>query len=237
VSYHINAIPSSAEPVLRVDTLFGSVETFPVANQPPPTAPPVEQAAPPPKPGDVLYQADWSQGMDGWAGTADWKTVAGLLVADGTAAGRKDLGWVWAGFQPGTSDYAVESDIKAVPTGGHFIPETNWGVLLRSAGSSSRNYQITCSCYYGGTLAQGTREANLAVISAQQEGQYIVSKAFTPRNDWHTYRLEAKGHHVRLLIDGQLIVETDDNRYLDGRGVGLRAAAQINVRSFKVIAL
>jgi hypothetical protein len=42
---------------------------------PNPTPTPVPTPTPTHKPGDVLYQADWSNGMNGWAGTPDWNHV------------------------------------------------------------------------------------------------------------------------------------------------------------------
>lgn len=33
---------------------------------------------------DLLYQADWSGGLNGWAGGDGWKTLNGLLLNDGT---------------------------------------------------------------------------------------------------------------------------------------------------------
>ena len=61
---------------------------------------------------------------------------------------------------------------------------------------------------------------------------------YDPKTDWHTYRAEFKGNTIRLLVDGATVVETSDNRHLTGGGIGLWCkTAQINVRSFKVVAL
>jgi hypothetical protein len=57
--------------------------------------------------------------------------------------------------------------------------------------------------------------------------------------DWHTYRLEARGNNLKLFIDGALRMEMTDNQHLSSGRVGLFSwySAQINVRSFKVIAV
>src|SRR5207249_1859120 len=65
--------------------------------------------------GTVLYQADWSQGLDGWPGTAGWKQFRGLLINDGSESNRDR--WVKAPYVPGTAgidDYAVEAEIQLV---------------------------------------------------------------------------------------------------------------------------
>ena len=59
-----------------------------IADGPPPLAPATVAMEPTPtsaqqiKPGDLLYQADWSAGMNAWVGSKDFKTVSGMLVSD-----------------------------------------------------------------------------------------------------------------------------------------------------------
>src|SRR5689334_10044113 len=62
---------------------------------------------------NVLYQADWSNGMDGWSGSGGWKTVGGMLVNDGT---NDDPSlWIPAPYEPGSiTDYAIEAEIQLV---------------------------------------------------------------------------------------------------------------------------
>ena len=40
----------------------------------------------PPAAGTVLYQANWSNGRDGWTLPQGWDTVSGELVNDGTSS-------------------------------------------------------------------------------------------------------------------------------------------------------
>lgn len=57
-------------------------------------------------------------------------------------------------------------------------------------------------------------------------------------SDWHTYRLEVQGNSIRVLLDGTVVIETSDNRYLSPGQVGLWSqGTQVNVRRFSVIAL
>ena len=49
-------------------------------------------------------------------------------------------------------------------------------------------------------------------------GFAILSSASIPLqpNRWYTIRTEAVGHHLRLLIDGAVIAEADDDRLEGG---------------------
>ncbi len=38
---------------------------------------------------------------------------------------------------------------------------------------------------------------------------------FEPDGEWHAYRLEVEGAHIRLLIDGSLVLEADDEEATD----------------------
>ena len=61
---------------------------------------------------------------------------------------------------------------------------------------------------------------------------------FDVGNNWHTYRLEAKGTKLSFLIDGKTLLEVNDSRYSSGGQLGFKSyETQLNIRSFKVIKL
>jgi hypothetical protein len=54
----------------------------------------------------------------------------------------------------------------------------------------------------------------------------------------HTYRAEITGNMIRLFIDGKKLLETSDNTITSAGQAGLlSSSSDINVKSFKVIAL
>jgi murein DD-endopeptidase MepM/ murein hydrolase activator NlpD len=55
--------------------------TFTVPNTCPGSAPPQPTATPSMR---ILYQADWSQGTDGWMGSPDWQAQNGAFINDGS---------------------------------------------------------------------------------------------------------------------------------------------------------
>lgn len=169
--------------------------------------------------------------MNGWTGTSDWKTVSRLLVSDTNGV----VGLIWSPFHSPVADYAVEAEIEGI-TKAERSPA--WGVLTRGDATSQSAY------YFGGVLPIRVYGGPMTTISYRcpewgplATCDIVTREGFAPKNDYHQYRLEAKGNHLRLQIDGALILETDDNRFPTGVSVGLSSASQINVRSFRVIAL
>jgi hypothetical protein len=56
--------------------------------------------------------------------------------------------------------------------------------------------------------------------------------------DWHTYRILVQGNVIRVLLDGTLVIETTNNRYLSPGQVGVWShGAEVNIRRVSVIAL
>jgi hypothetical protein len=179
---------------------------------------------PVPRPGDVLYQADWSKGAAGWTG-ASWKWVAGMLTNDGTgndalpasAAAPYDLGQ--------TANYAIEAEIQALdPRKG-----LTFGLLVRAKTPNDG--------YRGGVLLIG--QAPSIYIEVPNDSSNMLAKgSFSPGTDWHKYRLEAKATKITFSIDGSPVLNAADNRYVSpDRAWLVSYSTQLNVRSFRIIAL
>jgi hypothetical protein len=61
---------------------------------------------------------------------------------------------------------------------------------------------------------------------------------FDPGSDWHTYRVEVNGNDIKVLIDGALKLDVQDNQFLTGAQVGLGdAEAELSISSFTITAL
>jgi hypothetical protein len=186
-----------------------------------PTLTPKPTTMPTPEAG-ILYQADWSSGLNGWPGTFGWKVLKGILLNDGSGAdgGKWKEIWVAAPYQPGdTVDYAVEAEIEAVDVPGC----GSFGLVIRGA-------------YEAGLYNCG----GPGVIVTSKDGDVIDDHRFSFPSGWHTYRYEVKGNTFQFTMDEAILYSFTDNRYLSNnssRGsVGLWCdRMQINVRSFKVI--
>jgi len=186
-------------------------------------------------PGTTVYTADWSNGMDGWAGSTDWKVLNGVLLNDGrngnVGAGQtitppNQLG--------GISDYALETTIQVVSYSGGYNPQ--FGFALRGS-TVSNNWQgyATAIAYLN---AQNYGNTCNVQITAEDYNNQLIKTPFDPGKGRHTYRFEAKGTLLRFFIDGGNVLEVNDNRYLTGSQLGLWCyQTQLSVTSFKISAL
>jgi len=202
----VTTVPASAAPPLPT-----AAPALPAAVSPPALAagPTTTTGA-----GAILYQADWSSGMNGWIGGPQWKVVSNMLVNDGSGDG-----FIVAPYAATTSDYAIEVEVQVL-RGDNFL------LYLRQPDNRGTDVGYSLQFYDGQTLLNSAAVSHLAI------------RAFSFGTGWHTYRLEAQANSVRALVDGTPWLSSTDNRYLDGRYVALRdAGAQINVRSFRIMAL
>ncbi|MGH8008861.1 MAG: hypothetical protein ACREQ3_17880 [Candidatus Binatia bacterium] len=176
---------------------------------------------------ELLYQADWSDGLNGWEGGKDWKTLNASLLNDGT--GPDDaVNPILADFKPSTADYAVEAEIR-VALSDDFTEL--FGFVARVDGKGG-GYASGLYDSYGYIWYVNTD--SLCCGSTVTDGDY-----FDLDSEWHTYRVEVKGNEIRSLVDGTVLAEAVDNKYLEGDQVGLWSdeGTQLEVRSFKVFAI
>jgi hypothetical protein len=175
----------------------------------------------------VLYEVQDATDFAEWSLGPPWTQVGDMLVSDGSASSALlapvDLGHV--------NDYAVEAEIQYIH-GNYTCSEHRFGVFARSDGRSSG---------YAGLIANlcSLKGGNVSVFSRDQKRPPdLAGGVYEPRQEWHTYRLEVVGNEITLLVDGAVICQAIDNQFLTGGGAGLlNIGVQINVRSFRVVAL
>jgi hypothetical protein len=220
-----------------------------VLRTPPPTATPTPQPTntptpqptntpSAPQPGQLLYQADWSGGFNGWTASPDWKTVSGQLVNDGTNDDATQFAHP-PEITPYTANYAVEAEIQYVRDGYGCYPPADYGYVafgLSVRGESSGDYRVGIVHRYGTIAAfifdHGSSDTCPNFYPPLAKASYSLD------TNWHTYRVEVRGNDIKLLIDGQSVIEAIDNHHLTSNSVGLWSTGTVvNVRSFKVIAL
>lgn len=203
-----------------------TVDTSPTAN----SSPAVSVT-----PGTTLYTADWSSGMDGWAGSPDWKVLNGVLLNDGTASNVTAGQTITPPYQlGGISDYALETTIQVVSYNDGYYPQ--FGFALRGT-TVSNNWQGYATAI-APIDAKNHNAICYAQITTQDYGNQLTKIPFDPGKGRHAYRFEAKGNTFRFLIDGGNVLAVTDNKYLTGSQLGLWCyQAQLSVTSFKIIAL
>jgi hypothetical protein len=219
-------VTRSPEPVQRttgVAAAPGATASAQAARTPttfPATPWPTHTPGPPPPPGTLLYLADWGDATKLWAPAPGWSVVEGILVFNPRATNARPA--IFAPFEPTTIlNYVVEAEIQAVEPGcPHF------GIIVRTE-------------YIAGIASRGCAPAAVLGTTGSGSGVHgdLGSKAFRPELEWRTYRAEVFGNTLKLSIDGTLMLDAPDNRYLSGGKVGILATTQVGVRSFKVVAL
>jgi hypothetical protein len=164
----------------------------------------------------ALYEiTDWSTGLNGWAAAGQWKTVAGMLVTDGSDSSIA-VAPVGLGEQ---RNYAIECEIQLL------YPQSDTAVYLVARLVNG------VGCWAG-------HNAHDRVNTIGYDYQRITEAYFTNDSAWHTYRFEVYDNTLKLFFENAEVVRAMDNRALEPGTVGIFCGSgQINVRAFRVIAL
>src|SRR5262249_21312983 len=121
-----------------------------------------------------LYEA---AGFEHWSFplTSDWTHLHGMLLNNGTNRGSVSAP-IFAPYRPEVANYAVEAAIRVIEAGDSF------GVVVR-VDDDGRGYAAGIGRKGGMPFA--------GMLSGFEAGQ-----------DWHTYRIEARGNVFTQYIDG-----------------------------------
>lgn len=171
---------------------------------------------PAPSPGLILYESDWSGGLDGWPEGVGWRVTDGMLTFDGSIPNT----FLAAPHRPESPDYAVEAEIRVVSP---FWQRQAFGLMARER-------------YQGGVNWWSYMRLNHPFLGTASG--VLVQTDLNIDDGWHSYRLEVQGNRLKLLIDGQVRAEATDGQYSSPGRAGIWSnGVQINVRNFKIVAL
>src|SRR5882724_1870046 len=173
--------------------------------------------APTPSPtstsGSVLCQADWSNGLNGWIGTPDWKTLNSVLINDGTNGGSQDPPTLLAPCDLNSvPNYRVEVKIQMQSQG----YDPGFGFYVRYRSDSNSGYMVGNTTAYGGCSAV----CSLSIAPTSDFYTPIENIKFVPGTVMRTYTIEMKDNHIKVFIDGGFVTDVTDNRSLSGGSVG-----------------
>jgi len=207
------------------------VKTSIVQNQFPPHSSPLTSSR-------VVCQADWSNGLNGWVGSSQWKVLNEKLLSDGMNTGPginvapTGSDSITPPCQPSTTNYAVEAKMQILDS------PNNCYLAIRGrvqpAGSGYGGYFVGFDSYFG----------DAAIIpffpSPSLHDGFWPSKSriYNPGLAEHLYRAEFRDNQITLKIDNHVILQTTDNRFLTTGKVGLEnGGCQISVSSFQILTL
>lgn len=138
----------------------------------------------------VLYQADWSQGADGWQLPTGAKIENGNLVLDSKGLLQVPVPYVPAG------NYALEMDfqIETVTVGGHF------GFTVQNpAGANQYFAQMDCTPMHQGAWNPATGGCPGSVLVAVAGGSYpsgLWTSDYVISPGPQNFRLEVSGNNT-----------------------------------------
>ena len=159
------------------------------------TPPPKATATP-----AVLFQADWSHGLEGWNASAGWSMVNGAPQSD-TSDDRS----LTIPFQPKTADYAVEIDLQLVeiPRDGGFYT-LNADPTAALSGFRAGIYSLRKPGVARPNGDHPTISTNIDPLDAQDPSGLANSvKDFEPADGVQTYRVVVQGSAALLSVDGR----------------------------------
>jgi hypothetical protein len=182
---------------------------------------------------NVLYTADWSNGLSGWTGGgSQWSANNGMLSSDGTGCCGGPESIITAPYQlNGIANYIVEAQVQFLGFD-QVCNGYSFGVDARMIPGTNG--------YEGGTnLAHGACDPSQADASLHVDNYTLLAiTPFVPGTSWHTYDLEVNGNQLTLLIDGNEMLQATNDVHTTGGLAGIEDFnVQMNVSSFKIIAV
>ena len=187
----------------------------------------------------VVCQADWSKGLNGWAGSSQWKVLNGKLLSDGmnigpgfSVAPSGSDSIMSPSCQPSTKNYAVEAKMQILDS-----PDSCYLAIrgrVQPAGSGYGGYFVGFDSYFG--------DATIIPFFPSTSPRYgfwpTKSRIYNPGLTEHLYHVEFRENQITLKIDNHVILQATDNRFLGTGEVGLEnGGCQISVSSFKILTL
>jgi hypothetical protein len=178
-----------------------------------------------------------------WCGAA--AAFAGKISFDNVAPGELPPGWTAGITGDGKADWAVVEDASAPSAGHHALKQSGaakfcWcvttNVVLQHGWIETKFKPLTGKEDESGGLIWRWRDGNnyyVARANALEDNVTIyhtvdgVRKEYGRRdikvasNQWHTLRVEFHGNHFKVIFDGKLALQWDDETFKDAGAVGV----------------
>lgn len=187
---------------------------------------PTVYTGPTPVAGTVLYTADWSNGMDGWSGSSQWKVNSNMLLSDGTTAD-----YILAPYQVTTPNYSVVANIKVIRSLNTYNGCNFW--LVSRMDSAGNGYSGGIEQFLG---ASGSN--SYLFLSLYNHNNLVqINYSPSPSDATHTYEMDSVNNQLTFSIDGKQLLQTIDNTYLSPGSAGIYSdSCELEITGFQIIA-
>ncbi|GCE31012.1 hypothetical protein KDA_64960 [Dictyobacter alpinus] len=160
---------------------------------------PVTPTATPIPAGTLLYEANWSFGLDSWQATQGWKHLGKNLQTE-----PMDKLSITVPYQPQVSDYAIDVRLQIVyvaANGGYVSIDVDKQPGRDGYKASVQNL-LEAGIHPNGSHPQV--QAYIDPLGSMERGSFETSD-FEPGTQWHDFRVEVRGSLVSLFIDDRTI--------------------------------
>ncbi|MBI3665895.1 MAG: DUF1080 domain-containing protein [Acidobacteria bacterium] len=173
----------------------------------------------------VSLEAQWvslfnGKDLSGWkpAGNAAWKVESGVIVGQWDPA-KPGGGWLMSERE--FSDFVLQVEFRGEPK------HANSGVAIRDPLHGAKDpaysgYEIQILDIPDAKMPTGS-------VYNVQKAKYVPLK-----DGWNSMEITARGTHIVVLLNGEKVAETDDDRSLQG-SVGFQSHSQGEVIYFRNI--
>ena len=146
----------------------------------------------------LVYQADWSHGLDGWTATPGWSVAGGALQSD---MGRDRE--ITSPFRPPTPDYAIELNLQIISVSQ--FPPTQYDLTTDPAASADGYVALfdDITLNNNGFFSHPHLQIYINPMVDQDLTKYHPHD-FEPRTLLWTYRVEVRGPEAILLLNGHV---------------------------------
>lgn len=146
----------------------------------------------PPRAPDALFSETFSDGMAHWVTDREgvWTVTHGMLRAD-LPDEKQQRSFIYAG-DPRWTDVAVDLDVCQ-------MRGVDKGVVVRVDGESGIAVDLRGPGYQD-------------VVLNRREWPMGRAPVINGNGIWHHLRVEARGHHYRVFVNGDLVLERTDSR-------------------------
>jgi hypothetical protein len=188
---------------------------------------------------NVLYRASWTHGVGRWTPAGGTWTVSGAALNYSGSAGAV----IVAPYHAPAAAYAIEARIQMVAWKDSGVSENKgFGILVRAKKAvdpTGETAGLLAGVGRGFMGCDGVfSQAVFATADTDLTSLKTKNAAFRPGPGWHSYRVEARGRSLTLVIDGKVRNSLTTSKYADGNRFGLFSlSTQIRVESFQVLRL
>jgi len=217
------------------------VSTITSSNTPLPSPTPSPAPSPTPTPEPRTYKADWSNGLGGWTQSGGWSSSNEMLINDGSDYNNDGHPTAIAPtFPQDIANYSVQTDIRLdrYTDEGGISGEAGFGLVVRSPDQIAGDKLGVCAS--GGIYSCGNADHELLLSdSFIFQSPPIKQTEFRPtEGTWYTYRLDVQGNTITAWVNGSMLLQATDDKYLTAGSIGLWSdRSQISVRNFTINAL